>query len=530
MTDYAIPLVWPNYPIKIAGHSFLELGHAGVIIVNGETGYTRYFEFGRYRDSAGLTHYEGLARSSPIPNIGLSGDGLNSLQFYNAVLSVNQEAAKGLPSFGTIFELPDGGYERALAFAESVVANSLEAYGVYDVAADRTCYGFAKEVVRVGGVDFDGLDGWFIFDNVPADAMSALIDARGGFLIGASGKEYLTGKSAEILHREEFEDGKNFNGKEYDGALKQKYCFAAGTLIDMWDGTTKPIEEVRAVDEVVSFDERGDKVKGIVRRTFVNNAERILDFHGTGVTPGHVYLCGDGPYKGQWRRIFDILCDDGTIVDADGHSRRAATLARVGSPEDAMVRVLTVRGSANVDQDGTATVTGNGMIRAGTLLLTDDGRTVSLLQVISDMGLILDPNAVAPGIGELRRQPGGPVMPYLILDADFLPKPEDYVLARSGLTKDEMLAGPDLHDGRALTVTSASEIPAASAAGWQSWAPGECGNDFDIGEGYTPELATSSHQGQSFDIDASHSDEVAGRSTGEEHRSPYGNLKRPKVH
>ncbi|OCG46981.1 hypothetical protein A9G34_03720 [Gilliamella sp. Choc4-2] len=58
--DYVIPLVFPNYLIRLEGGSGTSgrdyfgtdrvplLGHAGVLIINGQNGKTKYYEYGRY--------------------------------------------------------------------------------------------------------------------------------------------------------------------------------------------------------------------------------------------------------------------------------------------------------------------------------------------------------------------------------------------------------------------------------------------------------------------------------------------------
>ena len=94
-------------------------------------------------------------------------------------------------------------------------------------------------------------------------------------------------------------------------ALVDEMCFVAGTMIDLWpedmnlskgaDGRVdetalqesivrKPIEEIVEGDRVVSFDKEGNLTPSRVVRLFRNDAKILLDFFGTGVTPGHVYL------------------------------------------------------------------------------------------------------------------------------------------------------------------------------------------------------------------------------------------------
>ena len=130
--------------------------------------------------------------------------------------------------------------------------------------------------------------------------------------------------------------------------LNSEHCFVAGTAIDMWDGTQKPIEQIRTGDVVLSFDDLGKLVPGNVANTSVTHNKEIFDFHGTGVTPGHVFLCGDGKFKGKFDTLINILRDDGAVVTRDGRAIRAATGEQVGSIRDQQY-VLTVIGEDNSD-------------------------------------------------------------------------------------------------------------------------------------------------------------------------------------
>ena len=76
--DFLIPLVFPDYEITVdeeqqksfLGFSFTEkikiplLGHAGVLLVNGETGLTKYYEYGRYRNATP----PGIVRKGALPD------------------------------------------------------------------------------------------------------------------------------------------------------------------------------------------------------------------------------------------------------------------------------------------------------------------------------------------------------------------------------------------------------------------------------------------------------------------------------
>ncbi|MEM9100580.1 MAG: Hint domain-containing protein, partial [Pseudomonadota bacterium] len=81
--------------------------------------------------------------------------------------------------------------------------------------------------------------------------------------------------------------------------LEDGGCFLPGTKISEWGGSSKPIEEVEIGDQVTSYDPHGNLVPGKVTRVFRNRVKHVLDVFGLHVTPGHVTLCGDGPFAGR---------------------------------------------------------------------------------------------------------------------------------------------------------------------------------------------------------------------------------------
>lgn len=98
-----------------------------------------------------------------------------------------------------------------------------------------------------------------------------------------------------------------------------KECFSGNVLIGT-DSNPKHVAEVQVGDSVLAFarastgrQNRLDVAR--VTRTFTNEVDVILDFHGTGVTPGHVYWCGGGRFGGQFAPLIDIIRTDGVIVD-----------------------------------------------------------------------------------------------------------------------------------------------------------------------------------------------------------------------
>ena len=105
--------------------------------------------------------------------------------------------------------------------------------------------------------------------------------------------------------------------------------------ITLADGTMRAIEAIRPGDHVLSYAADGTLTPARVTRTFVNEDACVLDFHGTGVTPGHVFLSGAGRFAGRHVPLIDILRDDGAVVRHDGSLMRASTGEPVGSDDDA---------------------------------------------------------------------------------------------------------------------------------------------------------------------------------------------------
>ncbi|MEP3297885.1 MAG: hypothetical protein ABJO27_15675 [Pseudoruegeria sp.] len=180
-------------------------------------------------------------------------------------------------------------------------------------------------------------------------------------------------------------------------------CFLADTPIQMWpldtsirpraDGSydeafvlskvwEKPISEIKVGDIVVAYDDKGRLGPKRVLRTMENRATHILDFWGTGTTPGHAYHCADGPNKGGHAPIMDILRMDGAIMRADGTMIRAATNCKVGSMGDMMIHA-----SATLQKpDGSWTEPKAGKIRFGTMIILPDDRHMSFMEMAASEG------------------------------------------------------------------------------------------------------------------------------------------------
>lgn len=205
-------------------------------------------------------------------------------------------------------------------------------------------------------------------------------------------------------------------------------CFLINTQIICEDGKI-PICNIVIGSRVLSYgrnlggceDKNGGLVSACVTRIFTNEVNFVLDFHGTGVTPGHVYLCGGGRFEGEFAPLINILRTDGALVDAEGNLLRAATKQPVDGPMDQPVQVVATGGPFGPE---------TGLVRTGTLIEMD-GAWVSVAALIEQAGgTLLDD-------GKVRISGRAEPVP-LLLPVNHVPKPEDYVLAMSDVTLAEI--------------------------------------------------------------------------------------------
>ncbi len=242
------------------------------------------------------------------------------------------------------------------------------------------------------------------------------------------------------------------------GETPNDHCFLGDTPIQMWpldpmikpraDGSydeafvlskvwEKPISEIKVGDIVVAYDDKGRLGPKRVLRTMENRATHILDFWGTGVTPGHAYFCADGPNKGGHAPIMDILRMDGALMRADGTTYRAATNYDVGSMGDMMIHA-----SATLQKpDGTWTEPKQGKVRFGTRIILPDGRHMSFMEMAASEGWRVSDDGYM--VGMIKGENGEPqeqkfLFPYAY--GEDLPKPEAYILARSKVTLEAIYA------------------------------------------------------------------------------------------
>ena len=145
----AIPIVFKDYLIETLIGRLPHLGHAGVLLINNETGYTRYYEYGRYDKPEKL----GIARNVRVSNVQINEQtGLPTTESLNEVLkTISEKAGQGGVIAGAYIKNDD--FDSMDKFAQEWVNKSddlgRKKYSLYT----WNCLHFVKEVIEAGGVD-----------------------------------------------------------------------------------------------------------------------------------------------------------------------------------------------------------------------------------------------------------------------------------------------------------------------------------------------------------------------------------------
>jgi hypothetical protein len=174
MPDIAIPIVFPDYLIAVntpkmkvkipdlipgfdllpesvevpeTQNKFPELGHAGILFINGTSGTTKYYEYGRYASSAGNV------RKLSIRDVKIMSDGHPSKASLLYTLSqISASSGQGGRILGAYIETP-GKFQSMLDYAQKrMQENSNPNRKKYDLISN-SCNHFMKGVLEAAGVD-----------------------------------------------------------------------------------------------------------------------------------------------------------------------------------------------------------------------------------------------------------------------------------------------------------------------------------------------------------------------------------------
>lgn len=172
--DVAIPIVFPDYLITVespAGNVNVPdvlpwidilpsrikipsaklkvpyLGHAGILFIEGSSGFTKYYEYGRYDPAA-----HGLVRKQALSDVKIGSNGRpTKLTFEKVLGEISRKSGQGGKIAGAYIELSPGAFVKMLAHASNrMKQNSNPKRAPYELLSN-SCLHFMKEVAEAGG-------------------------------------------------------------------------------------------------------------------------------------------------------------------------------------------------------------------------------------------------------------------------------------------------------------------------------------------------------------------------------------------
>jgi hypothetical protein len=167
--DVVIPIVFPDYKIlvevaptdidlvpgtridnfRIPGYSdrVSDLGHAGVLFVQGRTGLTKYYEYGRYDPPQNL----GRVRPLPIPDAKSKNGSIEIASLKSALATIARSSGQNGRIMGVYIESSDK-FSAMLAHAVARESENHNPKRVPYALLSNSCLHFMKQVVDRTGV------------------------------------------------------------------------------------------------------------------------------------------------------------------------------------------------------------------------------------------------------------------------------------------------------------------------------------------------------------------------------------------
>jgi uncharacterized protein RhaS with RHS repeats len=144
----AVPIVFKDYKIQVWGFRLPYLGHAGVLLIDNKTGYTKYYEYGRY-DQEG----KGLVRTYAVPNVAIdSKTGLPTTESMNRVLAkISAKSGQGGDITGSYIK--NDNFKEMNDFAKSRLEQNGKPDRTEYSILNNSCGTFVKDVMESGGVE-----------------------------------------------------------------------------------------------------------------------------------------------------------------------------------------------------------------------------------------------------------------------------------------------------------------------------------------------------------------------------------------
>lgn len=159
--DFVIPIVFPDYKIHIDGYegTFFGkkiripsrkapyLGHAGVLIINGTTGLSKYYEYGRY-DGPGPA---GRTNVGLIPDVTLKGGMIVESSLKRTLHAISSKHGQSGRISGVV--LRGQVFDEALAWLKAKEAENADSTRKEYDLGNHNCMTFVADLVDHLGLD-----------------------------------------------------------------------------------------------------------------------------------------------------------------------------------------------------------------------------------------------------------------------------------------------------------------------------------------------------------------------------------------
>jgi hypothetical protein len=142
--DHVVAIVFPHVTIEVPHFGLVpEIGHAGVLLINGTNGLTKYYEYGRY-DAPGL----GIVRNQTIPDVTMDADGTPNRTKLKATFRAISEKSGKKTVINSVMYRTDDQFATGLAYCTGRLAqNSVPTREAYSVLTNN-CVTFADSTVK----------------------------------------------------------------------------------------------------------------------------------------------------------------------------------------------------------------------------------------------------------------------------------------------------------------------------------------------------------------------------------------------
>lgn len=159
--DFVIPMVFPDYEIHIDGYegAFFGkkfkipsqkapyLGHAGVLVINGKTGLSKYYEYGRYAGPGPV----GRTRPGRIPDVTLKGGMIVESSLKKTLRAISSTHGQSGRISGVV--LRGKVFDQALAWLKAKEAENTDSKRKEYDLGNHNCMTFVADLVDHIGLD-----------------------------------------------------------------------------------------------------------------------------------------------------------------------------------------------------------------------------------------------------------------------------------------------------------------------------------------------------------------------------------------